>query len=272
MALKATDVFTPGAFPVHTYVQRSGDALETSLRDALDTPGQVVSLNGPSKSGKTVLVERVVGRDSLITITGAGIESPDDIWERVLDWMGAPTSSTTGSSTGGKVSVEGKAGVEAGIVLAKAKTELAVGAEVEHEREQGQSHGRAGLAQVVKEIGDSGFVVLVDDFHYMPRPVQAEAAKSLKEAVRLGIKVCTAAVRHRGDDLVRANPELRGRVRAIDLEYWRAWDLERIATSGFGIFNVQVEKAAIDELIQEGCRLASADAAPLFEYLFCVGA
>lgn len=34
---------------------------------------------------------------------------------------------------------------------------------------------------------------------------QAEAAKTLEETVRLGVKVCTASVVHRGYDLVRAN-------------------------------------------------------------------
>ena len=101
MPLKTTEVFTPGSFPTHTYVERSGEQLERSLRDAIDTPGQIVSLVGPSKSGKTVLVEKVVGRDSLITVTGAGIQSADDIWNRVLDWFpvkqdsverGVPTS------------------------------------------------------------------------------------------------------------------------------------------------------------------------------------
>lgn len=70
---------------------------------------------------------------------------------------------------------------------------------------------------MVNDIGNSDHVLLLDDFHYMPRDIQVDAAKSLKEAARLGIKVCTAAVRHRGDVLVRANPELRGRVRAVDL-------------------------------------------------------
>lgn len=70
MPIKATEVFTPGFFPEHTYVERSGAHLERDLRDGLDTPGQIISLAGPSKSGKTVLVEKVVGRDSLITVQG----------------------------------------------------------------------------------------------------------------------------------------------------------------------------------------------------------
>jgi len=75
-----------------------------------------------------------------------------------------------------------------------------------HEQTESTLRRRRGLQQVVREIGDSEFVVLLDDFHYMPREVQAEVAKALKEGVRLGLKICTAAVLHRADDVLRANP------------------------------------------------------------------
>src|SRR6185312_3023551 len=73
MTIRATKVFTPGAFPEHTYVERQGAHLERNLRDALDTSGMIVALAGPSRSGKTVLVEKVVGQQELITIQGTGI-------------------------------------------------------------------------------------------------------------------------------------------------------------------------------------------------------
>jgi hypothetical protein len=252
MSLKASEVFTPGAFPTRTYVERTGERLEQTLRDAIDTPGQIVSLVGPSKSGKTVLVEKVVGRDWLITVTGAGIGSPDDIWGRVLDWMGAPTTQTKGSTTSGTVGAGATATASASLLgLAKATGEVTGDVAIGHEREKSAGFERSGLAQTVREIAHSDFVVLVDDFHYMPRDVQAEAAKTLKEAVRLGVKVCTAAVQHRGDDLVRANPELRGRVRAVDLEYWRHEDLRKIAVTGFGELNARLDDASVTQLAQE---------------------
>jgi hypothetical protein len=74
--LRAIDVFTPSDFPTHTYVKRAEERLEKRLREALETPGEVVSVSGPSKSGKSVLIERVVGRDDLITITGADLSEP----------------------------------------------------------------------------------------------------------------------------------------------------------------------------------------------------
>ena len=267
MGLKATEVFTPGAFPTYTYVERPGERLEQLLQDALATPGQVVSISGPSKSGKTVLVEKVVGRDNLITVTGAGIKEPDDLWDRVLNWMDVPNSRTMGSSTSGKVggelAVEGSGSIP---FVASVQGGAKGSAEVEHTRENETTHERRGLRQVVEEIANSDYVVLLDDFHYMPRDIQTEAAKVIKEAVRLGVKVCVAAVRHRGDDVVRANPELRGRVRAIDLKYWTLDELKQIASIGFDALNIEFSAAAINQFATE------AAGSPQLMQLVCLNA
>lgn len=242
MALKATEVFTPGAFPAHTYIERFNQRLEQALKDALDTPGQLVSLAGPSKSGKTVLVERVVG-DNLISISGVGVRQPEDMWDKVLSWMGAPNSMVSSEQSGreftASVAVSGKIGVP---LVASGSATANGGAKASAGKSVTETRSRDGLAQITKEISKSDYVILVDDFHYMPRDVQGEAAKALKEAVRLNIKVCTAAVLHRGDDILRANPELRGRVRSVDLEYWSIDDLVRIAVAGFDRLNVEIEQ------------------------------
>lgn len=129
--LRAVEVFTPSDYPVHTYVSRDEARLEKRLRDALETPGEVVSVSGPSKSGKTVLVERVVGPDDLITITGAGIRSPEQLWDRVLDWMDVPVGSsgtkTLGATGSGSVTTKGEAGIP---LVAKAGLEGSVGGSV----------------------------------------------------------------------------------------------------------------------------------------------
>jgi hypothetical protein len=220
MGLRATEVFTPGAFPLHTYIERAQEGFETALSDGLGTPGQVISVSGPSKSGKTVLVEKVVGRDLLIPVSGVSIRHPDDVWRKVLDWMDVPSSSTTSKtfevSGEAEVSAKGSAGVPF-VAKGEVGTRGQVGGSLGRTAEQVRD--RRGLPQVVKEIANSDFVVLIDDFHYMPREVQTEVAKSLKEAVRLGVRIVSATVTHRGDDLLRANSELRGRVRAIDLDY-----------------------------------------------------
>lgn len=250
--IRAQDVFTPGAFPQYTYVERSQQGLEDTLRDALSTPGQIVSLSGPSKSGKTVLVEKVVGPDLLIPISGASIRKPEDVWIRVFEWMNIPNSTTSNQKSGTAIGVDASAKGSLGVPLV-AKGEVGTLGHFGKTTEDSSSvvKERRGLSQIVDEIGGSDFVVLLDDFHYMPREIQTEVAKMLKEAVRLNVKIVTAAVTHRGDDVLRANPELRGRVRAIDLAYWQSDELKTIATTGFGALNAQVDTAAISKFVTE---------------------
>lgn len=252
MPLRAQDVFVPGSFPEYTYVQRSSKNYEQTLRDALSTPGQVISLSGPSKSGKTVLVEKVVGRDYLISVSGASIRRPEEIWDRVMDWIGIPNSVTDGNTTSAAAAIEARGSGSVALPLV-AKGEL--GGSVRAEFDKGSSservHERSGLPQIAKEIAKSDFVILVDDFHYMDRELQSEVAKLLKEAVRLDIKIVTAAVAHRGDDVVRANPELRGRVYAIDLGYWPNEDLRRIAEVGFQSLSAVLDNETMTKFAEE---------------------
>lgn len=103
---KATEVFTPTEVPTVTYVERLSRNYEEDLRQAFTIPKMIVSVSGPSKSGKTVLVTKVVGVDNLIHIYGATIRHPDDLWRNVMAWMGGPVSktATTGSTKGATVS------------------------------------------------------------------------------------------------------------------------------------------------------------------------
>jgi hypothetical protein len=114
MKLFATDVFTPNDFPEYTYVTRTGPDLEKRLADAIATPKMVVSISGPSKSGKTVLIEKTVGKDNLIIVSGAKVGRGDELWSRVVGWMGGPTavSEQTAETTAqrGVGEVTGKAG------------------------------------------------------------------------------------------------------------------------------------------------------------------
>jgi hypothetical protein len=166
--------------------------------------------------------------------------------------MDVPSTTSRSDKVGGKLGAEiggkGSVGVPLiakGEVSGSAKTEVGV------ERSTDAVRGRRGLAQVVDEIANSEFVILLDDFHYMERSVQQMVAKGLKEAVRLGVKIVTASVSHRGDDVVRANPELRGRVRAIDLKYWDRVELRKIALAGFTALNADLDSKAIEKFIDE---------------------
>jgi hypothetical protein len=249
---KAIEVFTPNDLPTFTYVERGAHKLQDRLREALSIPKMIVSLSGPSKSGKTVLVNKVIEPDNLIPLSGASIRTADDLWKKVLAWMDVPTQRV--ETVGSKLSAEvgGKAGGRTGIpIVAEGKVEVAGSARGETSREVKGTFETIGLSQVVKEIGGSSFTIFVDDFHYIPRDVQKEIGKQIKEAAESGVRICTASVPHRSDDVVRSNTELRGRVAAIDTDYWKEEELEQIAYRGFQELNVDVAPTIMKQLTAE---------------------
>jgi hypothetical protein len=251
--IQATDVFTPTDVPTLTYVECASRDFEADLRNAFNVPKMIVSISGPSKSGKTVLVTKVVAPDNLIHIYGANIKTPEDLWSNVLTWIGGPVerTETTGSKIAGELSATagGKGGIP---VIAEAKADVTGGLSVDSSTSTAKKYSTTGLDAIVREIGDSDYVVFVDDFHYIERNVQEEIGKQIKAAAEKGIRICTASVPHRSDDVVRSNPELRGRVTAIDMSYWTDNELEQIAFRGFRELNVDLAPAVIRALANTG--------------------
>ena len=168
--VRTVEVFTPNSIPTYTYVDRKTRKFDERLRDALMIPNMIVSLSGPSKSGKTVLVHKVIDPDNLISLSGASIRCAEDLWSNALAWMGSPTErvETTGSKVGAEVG--GKAGGKGGIpLLAQAEGEVSGKIEGDLSHETARTFRQSGLHQVIDEIGGSGFVLFVDDFHYIPK-------------------------------------------------------------------------------------------------------
>ena len=73
MTLRAEDVFRPGSFPEYTYISRKSAVsdlpYEFRLAQAIKVSGFLTSLVGPSKMGKTILCEKVIGLEKIIPDT-----------------------------------------------------------------------------------------------------------------------------------------------------------------------------------------------------------
>src|SRR5215510_646583 len=123
--VQATEVFTPTDVPTLTYVERASRNFEADLRNAFNIPKMIVSISGPSKSGKTVLVTKVVAPENLIHISGATIRDAGALWKKVIAWMGGPIerTQTEGSKLAGDVgsTVGGKTGIP---FLAEGKVDI----------------------------------------------------------------------------------------------------------------------------------------------------
>src|SRR5580658_8860532 len=82
MAAHRDDVFVAGGQPTYTYVERSAEHIELKFARAIATPNQIVSLSGPTKTGKTVLCRRTLGDRQFVWIDGGQVSNGDSFWTR----------------------------------------------------------------------------------------------------------------------------------------------------------------------------------------------
>ncbi len=248
--MRATEVFTPGKLPEVTYVDDHLKSRAQVLQDALEMGAAVVSLSGPSKSGKTVFIEKNLGKDRLLQVTGAGIDSPGKLWDRVFDLIGTPVSKRSTGQSGFQGAIAGKISAEAAL-LVSAKGELGATGTWSNSATQQNDYAVDYLQLLIRELAGTELVVFIDDFHYIPKDVQIEISNQIKEAIRCDVKFVCASVPYHSDDAIRANPDLRGRAIKLDFNYWDAAELTKIARRGFNALNMIVQDSYIEALASE---------------------
>jgi hypothetical protein len=251
LKMRAVDIFTPGKAPTVTFV---GDHLarrETMLRDALEQGGMLISISGPSKSGKTVFIRSVLGAECVVFVTGAGVTSPDELWERVFHMIGTPIPATRSNAmqAGSKVSASGQVAGSIGIM--KGQGTVGIERSTSGTETASSTEPSSHLGLLVREMADTGMVLFIDDFHYVPRDLQEELARQIKDAIASGVQIVCASVPYRSEDVLRANPDLRGRVVGIDFDYWDESTLRKIGERGFAALRVNAAPQLIANFASE---------------------
>jgi hypothetical protein len=84
---KTSEVFVAGDVPTVTYNPRDERHLEQEVLSYRDQPGKALSVSGPSKSGKTVLIERLFPTTSAVWVQGSDLDSADRFWQRLADGL-----------------------------------------------------------------------------------------------------------------------------------------------------------------------------------------
>lgn len=258
-------VFVPGGLPEYTYVRREKAGLEKQLAAAADNLCKLVTLTGPTKSGKSVVTKKVFRSGENVWIDGGSVSSEEDLWLQIVDQLDGATevAESRSRSTGGELG--GEASGEAGFPLF-AKAKAAVTAKVEHSRgtEETSSRRLAPKGKALDLLRKSRRPLIIDDFHYLERELQGSVVRALKALVHDGHPAILLAIPHRKYDAVRVEKEMTARVQQVSMPAWEDEELREIPYLGFPLLNVVVDKNVIDlflaqalgslHLMQEFCR------------------
>ncbi|GAB2850369.1 hypothetical protein GCM10027024_27740 [Microbacterium insulae] len=213
----------PGRNPQYTYNPRSDRELEERLRLYLDDGGAILTLVGPTKTGKTVLLREVI--ETPVWIEAQGIDSAETFWALVGNELGLYVDS--GTSSDSNDSLEGGGGVNAGVFNVGGKVTTSTGQSL------GKSAVRVTSVESRKALQDSGRVLVVDDFHFIARDVQQQIVQAVKPLVYNDTRVVFAAISHRVLDVPQAVDDMAGRTEPLRIELWKIDELLVIARRGF---------------------------------------
>lgn len=229
--VRTRDVFVAGGMPTITY--RSRRDLEDQVRRHLDYGNEILSVSGPTKTGKTVLIRHVVPNP--LMVEGGHVRSFDEFVGAVLDHFGVPTRyehSAEDERSEGRDRV-GHLG-SSNLMSVEQKN-----SETSRDRTgvKEMSSRSSGVAAREALLGGSTPLV-IDDFHYIAPNVQLEVVRFLKGLIFEGLPVIFISVPHRAYDVVRVEREMTGRMQVLNVGFWNDDELLTIPRQGFSALNV----------------------------------
>lgn len=228
MILRAEEVFRPGAFPKYTYISRksaiSDLSYEFRLMQAIKVSGFLTSLIGPSKMGKTILCEKVIGFENIVEVSGADFDDDTDFWKVVA--------------------------VKAGLAYEGQFSSEKIIADTSDRYSKKETYSLT-KDKIIEYYKKENLILVIDDFHYASEKKRKQIAQQLKDAIRRGFKAIVVSLPHRADESIRRNADLSGRLSMINMELWEVGDLKEIAKVGFGKLGIQIEDTVAEQIAVE---------------------
>lgn len=264
---RAAQVFIPGGLPKETYVERKHLGIEGQVTAwAQGAHTSLLSVSGPTKTGKTVLLKRFF--PDAVWFSGGAIDTAEEFWAAVCDELEVFTDYGLSSGRSEQHSKGANAGLDAG--FANLGGDVSEGSTTERGVTRGRTRSLKSAAR--KALANDKPVVVIDDFHYIPQEEQAKIIRGVKDLVFEGVPIILVAVPHRAYDAVRVEKEMTYRVENVPLGDWGQADLEQIAVQGFAALGVgiapgtatrlAVESFGSPHLMQSHCLALALSAAP----------
>lgn len=249
--MRATRVFISGGLPTVTYNPRTHLELENKLIDYIDTGYRLISVTGPTKSGKTVLCTKLLPRKNCVFLSGGAISNENDFWESILNELDIEIDDSI--STGKSKTIEEGGEIEGGIDVGIFRLGSKVGDKETNSEDSTRTSVKISSLKLkaLNALQELNIALLIDDFHYIESNLQRIIIRAVKQPIFNGLRVIILAVPHRAFDSLRVESEMTGRVVQLPITLWEEQELKDIATKGFKELNAYCNDNIIERLARE---------------------
>lgn len=248
--VRMTKVFTPGGFPTITYIPRKEKKLEEKVSAAKDNLSKLVVVTGATKSGKTVLVDKVFPQSEAIWIDGGAISDESSFWDLIIEKLNLYTEQEYVEQDTDINGIEAETLFEGNVFVAKGTA--AFRGKLGAENTQSTKKGRITSPKIVaiNELQTDEIALIIDDFHYIDKAIQKNIVRALKSPIMHGLPVICIAIPNRKFDAVEVEREMTARIENIEMPIWEESELVNIAKEGFSALNVRISDELINRLAE----------------------
>ena len=244
--MKTHEVFGPSPeVREHSYIDRG--ALDDTLRKLIERRQTHVAIRGASKVGKSWLRQRVLS-DPIIVQCRLSY-TVFDIYRDALARLQIRLEGdqTTSKKFSGRITAAGETGFK---LLAKVSGSGELAGEYES-KSTNQVVGKDinDLDFIASIIRESGRVLVIEDFHYLPISEQKRFAFDLKTLWDYKTFIVVIGVWISENMLITLNSDLSDRIEEISVT-WQLNELKQILLKGCNALNLRVTSPVADKLAE----------------------
>jgi hypothetical protein len=234
-----SEVFPTTGLPSYTYQKRVKQ--EQQVIQYRDHGTGLLSVFGPTKAGKSVLVKKLM--DQGLYVRG-DVDTAETLWSKAITELAAFTSRSVGTkeSTTVTLGVGSRLGSKEAALTGKADYGAMMGSET------GKSVDDDPFQVIQNNLVKNKRSLIVDDFHFMPRTEQRKVMAALKGLIDGGGRAVVITATHRAHLVGSLVPNMSGRFKYVEVDRWSHEDLKRIARDGFAELNLTDPEDLADEL------------------------
>lgn len=249
--MKYTDIFVPGGFPQYTYNPRDEIRLEEHLNEGKENLCKLIAVTGQTKSGKTVVTKKVYPREGAVWIDGGSIKTEDDFWQQIIDqleYFQVSSEISTSEKQGASTLESNYSAAVAGLGGSK---KYSTNEQSKEASTVSYSRTLNNKVAAIKILTKSKTPLIVDDFHYIARDLQANFVRALKAPIFEGCPVVIIAIPHKRYDAVKVEKEMTGRVLQVSVPSWQDQELSKIPQIGFDLLKMKVGAEVTESFVKE---------------------
>lgn len=249
--MRYSDIFVPGGFPRHTYNPRAARNLERRLGEVAENLCKLATVTGHTKSGKTVLVRSAYPSEASVWIDGGSISEEEDFWSGIVEKLDLFQSAEKGQSKGKTSEFGTEASGQINFLIAKGNTKLTGKVGRGSGTSTGASREVTSRITALAGLREANLPLVIDDFHYLSRELQASLIRALKALIFDGLPVILIAIPHRRYDALKVEKEMTGRLHPVEIPLWESDELAFIPQTGFPLLNCVVSESTVQSFVDE---------------------